>query len=144
MPFYRSLLMPMNLQLFAGEGASGGSGGGTETKEMITKLSGDVEKAAKELKSLMDAQADEIRKHGETSSTTAGKVQKAEEKMIQLEKDMKGVTDQIEEFKKQQGRPPYGQIKEIKSIGQQFVESEAYKSFAGSNLKETAPVAFKS
>jgi HK97 family phage major capsid protein len=111
---------------------------------MITKLSGDVEKAAKELKGLMDLQADEIRKHGETSTNTAAKVQKAEEKMIQLEKDMKGVTDQIEEFKKQQGRPNYGGGGEIKSIGTQFIESDAYKSFSGSSLKETAPVSFKS
>lgn len=142
MPFYKSLLMPLNLQLFAAEG--GGSGGGTETKEMITKLSADVEKAAKELKGVMDLQADEIRKHGETSSQTAGKVQKAEEKMIQLEKDMKGVTDQIEEFKKQQGRPNYQGGGSQKSIGDQFIESDAYKSFSGSNLKETAPVSFKS
>jgi len=134
---FKSALLPLNLQFFAAEGGAAGGAGGTETKDLITKLSNDVTKASTELKSLMDQQADEIRKHGETSSATAEQVKKAEEKMLKFEGDLKGITDSFNEFKKQQGRPDYAAGGETKSIGERFTESEQYKNTIAAGLKST-------
>ena len=135
-PFYKSL----NLQFFA---AADDLGGG-ETKELITKLSNDVTKASTELKSLMDLQADEIRKHGETSNKTAAQVKTAEEKMLKMEADIKGFTTEMEEIKKANGRPNYNGGGEVKSIGEMFIESEQYKNATASGSKSTQSFAVKS
>lgn len=131
----------LNLQFFSAEG--GGSGAGSETKDLITKLGNDVEKASRELKSLMDAQADEIRKHGETSSQTASAVQKAEEKMLTLEADIKGIRKEYEEMKAKGFRPNYGGSG-TKSIGQMFIESDQYKTAQTTGSKNTAAFDVKS
>ena len=93
------VFLKFNLQFFAADPPPA-AGVPEETKTLITKLGADVTKASTELKALMDQQAEEIRKHGETSSNTAAAVQKAEEKMVKFESDIKGINDQIDEFKK--------------------------------------------
>lgn len=136
----------LNIQHFAADtgAAAGGTAGGSETKELITKLAGDVTKASTELKGLMDQQADEMRKHGETSTKTAEQVKKAEEKMIKLEGDLKGITDQFNEFKKEQGRPDFTNQQQQKSIGSQFIESAQFKDAIAAGMKSTAGYDFKS
>ena len=128
------LFYKLNLQFFATDPPAGGVP--EETKTLIAKLGSDVTKASTELKSLMDQQAEEIRKHGETSSNTAAAVTKAEEKLIKFENDIKGINDQIDEFKKAQGRPNYGGG-EAKSIGTRFTESEQYKNAIAAGAKST-------
>jgi HK97 family phage major capsid protein len=143
MSFLHFLKQPLrlDLQFFSAEGAGAGAG---ETKTLIEKLSTDVTKASNELKGLMDLQADEIRKHGETSSQTATQVKQAEEKLLKLEGDMKGITETINEFKKQQGRPDYTPAGERKSIGERFIESEQYKTAVAQGMKSTAAFEAKS
>ena len=134
MTFYKSL----NLQFFA---AADDVGGG-ETKALITKLTDDVTKASTELKSLMDQQADEIRKHGETSSQTADQVKKSETKLLKMEGDIVNFTKEIEEIKKANGRPTYSES--IKSVGEMFIESDQFKSAAAAGSKSTQSFAVKS
>ena len=131
----------LDIQFFADNGAGEG---GTETKDLIDKLGKDVTKASTELKGLMDQQAEEIRKHGETSAATAGQVKKAEDQLIKLESDMKGITDEINEFKKMQGRPDFTGGKEVKSIGMQFLESDQYKNTIAAGQKSTPSFEVKS
>jgi HK97 family phage major capsid protein len=137
-PFYKSL----NLQFFAEEGGGAG-GGGSETKDLITKLSNDVTKASTELKGLMDQQADEIRKHGETSNQTATKVKAAEDRMLKLEGDIKGFTEELNEIKKKGGRPDYSGG-ERKSIGEQFITSDQFKNTIAAGHKSTPAFDIKS
>lgn len=139
----------LNIQYFSADGGAAGgsgaaSGAGTETKALIEKLGNDVTKASTELKGLMDQQADEIRKHGETSSQTAAQVKKAEEKMLKLEGDLKGITDQFNEFKKEQGRPDLSGGQQQKSIGARFLESTQYKDAVAAGLKGTSAFEVKS
>jgi HK97 family phage major capsid protein len=131
----------LNLQFFA----EGGEGeGGTETKDLLKKLTTDVKTTSTELKGLMDQQADEIRKHGETSTVTAEKVKKAEEKMLKVEADLKGINEEFLEFKKKQGRPDYEGGENQKSIGTRFTESEQYKTAIATGAKQTGSFDIKS
>jgi HK97 family phage major capsid protein len=146
MSFMHFLKQPLtlNLQFFSDDKGGAGAGTGGETKALIEKLSTDVSKASIELKGLMDAQADEIRKHGETSSTTAAQVKQAEEKLLKLEGDMKGITAAMDEIKKQQGRPDYTAGGEMKSVGERFLESDSYKNAVAQGLKSTSSFEVKS
>lgn len=123
-PFYKSL----NLQFF-GENKD-------ITADSIKKLETDFNEAWKTHKSLLDQQADEMRRHGETSSETAKKVETAEQKQIQLEKDLKDIREQVTKMEAKGNRLPFsgGQVK---TVGQQFIESEQFKSAAERGLNHT-------
>jgi HK97 family phage major capsid protein len=101
-----------------------------ETKIDLEKLQKDFSDSWKNLKGLLDQQADEIRTQGETHSKTANSIMAVEKKIEQYEAELKGVTDKYKEFETQLGRAGVngGQQQPRKSIGEQFVETEGFKN----------------
>jgi HK97 family phage major capsid protein len=130
MVYFKRMLLPLNLQLFAGEGASGGTGG---TKDLdLEKLSKDFNESWKSLKGLLDQQADEMRTHGETTSKTANSIMAVEKKIENFDAELKGITDKFKKWETENGRPNLNG-EQRKSFGQQFVESDSYKNIASNN-----------
>jgi HK97 family phage major capsid protein len=114
-------LLPLNIQFFA------------EDKTVtLEKLQKDFSDSWKNLKTMLDTQADEIRTYGETQSTTAKSITDLEAKIEQYDKELKGITDKYKEFETKMNRPDLGGGKEYKTAGQLFVESDSYKNM-GSN-----------
>lgn len=123
---------PLNLQLFA------------EAGDEIKGLQAELTKSFTNLKSVLDTQAEEIRKHGETSDTTAKSIKSFEESIVKLSADIKGVSDKATELEVKFNRPNFGQGGEIpKSAGQELVDSENYKNMVKAGAKNCEGVQIK-
>lgn len=114
--------LPLNLQFFA------------ENKVDLDKLQKDFSDSWKELKGLLDTQADQIRTHGETHQTTADGITELEKKIEQYDKELKGITEQYKTLETKFNRPDLGGTNtEYKTAGQLLIESDSYKNM-GSTL----------
>lgn len=144
MNYIKRSLLPMNLQFFADDKGAGAGGGELDIK----KLQNDFNDSWKNLKSLLDQQADEMRTHGETHEKTAKSIMNVEEKIKGYETELKGITEQFKSFETKFNRPPHGGAPERrKSAGQILVESDSYKQIgqggrfeAGVSLKGFFPM----
>lgn len=147
--YLKKHLLPLNLQLFAGDGAGAGAG----TKDLnLEKLQKDFTDSWTNLKSLLDQQADQMRTHGETHTKTASSIMAVEKKIEQYEAELKGVTEQFKTFETKYNRQGFmggGDPQERKSIGQQFTETDQFKNIvqngynASMELKSFFPTAQK-
>jgi len=126
-----------------------------ELQKMFTKEFGLLKKS-------LEDQANEIKEFGETKKGTADAITKASERMeaIKVETDAKNVEiaelfeeqktsleeqkGRIDEMEKASQRPGYGTGEEIKSPGQMYTESDAYKNMITNNLYNSAPMKVKS
>jgi HK97 family phage major capsid protein len=121
-------LLPLNIQYFA-----------EENKDIdLTKLQKDFSDSWKNLKGLLDQQADEIRKYGETHDTTAQSIKSIETKIGQYETELKGITDQYKELETKMNRPNFGGGERAKTAGQMLVESDSYKNISQGEFKASA------
>jgi len=89
-----------------------------------------------ELKGLLDKQAGEIKANGETSAKTAKDIADLDKRIVEM-------NNEIIELQKASQRPGYGGSEPAKSIGQQFVESEQYKSMISRDAKSSDPFMVK-
>jgi HK97 family phage major capsid protein len=135
----KSFLLPLDIQFFAEEDKG-------ITAESLKKLQEDFSTQWKNLKTLLDTQADEMRKHGETSTATAAKITTTESTIGKLEADLKGITEQFKTLETKMNRPGFGsgEKKEYKTPGELFTESDAYKNMVSQALKSSSPVEVKS
>lgn len=134
-------------------------------RQVLDELKSQFTGTAEDLKSLVKTQAAEIKAHGQTTTETAAKITAAEKKLGQAIDEVKGVTGQLEEkfgtlegelkesreqlaeavdrldeFEKKSQRPGWSEgTDERKSIGELFIESEEYKSWHGTNAKQSTP-----
>lgn len=102
----------------------------------LKELLAEFKKTAEELKGQLDKQAEEIRTQGETSAKTAKSIDELDKRIVEL-------NNEIIELQKASQRPGYGGSEPAKSIGQQFVESEQYKSMISRDAKSSDPVIVK-
>lgn len=110
-------LLPLNIQFFA------------EEKVTLDKLQKDFSDSWKNLKGLLDQQADQIRTYGETHQTTADSIKSIETKIEGYEAELKGFTDQYKALETKFNRPDLGgDGKEYKTAGQLLIESDSYKN----------------
>ena len=103
-----------------------------DLKELLVEF----KKTADELKGQLDKQAEEIKAHGETSAKTAKSIDELDKRIVEL-------NNEIIELQKASQRPWYGGSEPAKSIGQQFVESEQYKSMISRDAKSSDPFIVK-
>lgn len=121
-------LLPLNIQYFA-----------EENKDTdLTKLQKDFSDSWKNLKGLLDQQADEIRKYGETHDTTAESIKGIEGKITNYEAELKGITDQYKQLETKMNRPNFGGGEKRKTAGQMLVESDSYKNISQGEYKASA------
>lgn len=90
-----------------------------------------------EVKNLVERQSDEIKTVGETTEKTASELKAAEQRFDEAHKDFGG---RMEEIEKRLQRPADGVAEELKTAGQLFIESEAYKAARDRGLKSTDAV----
>jgi HK97 family phage major capsid protein len=98
----------------------------------------------KELKGLLDSQAEQVKLYGETSTETADKIKNVEEKLVDYDKEVKGMTDKFTELETKLNRDTFQGGKDLKTVGQEFIESEAYKNMIKNGGLNTQPVQVKS
>jgi HK97 family phage major capsid protein len=92
----------------------------------IKELKGHFDQAADELKGLVARQSDEIKAYGESSKETAELISKADSRMSEMTAEMEAKEARLIEIEKRMNRPGFGGEEQYKSIGQQYVDSEAY------------------
>ena len=112
--------LPLNLQFFA-EG---------EDKD-VKGLLKEIESASQEFAKTIKKQEEEIKNYGQVTDKTANKYTELEKKYETLEKEMATM-------KRLGSGAPAGE--QVKSAGQLFVESDAYKNMVDSRDKKSAPV----
>ena len=101
-----------------------------ELKEMMEHLKTNLTEAREEMKSLVEQQSAELKEQGATTSETAKKITATDEKMAGIAKELAEVKSRIDEVEKQKGRLEVGQDRaEAKTLGERFIESEAFKNF---------------
>jgi HK97 family phage major capsid protein len=94
----------------------------------------ELKRISTEISGTLETQNAEIKKAGETSTETAKKLSDLEAKYEGIQQDIKG---QIQELEAKSQRLGLGERGEIKTAGQQFVESGSVKSArdAGGNIR---------
>jgi len=102
----------------------------------LKELLAEFKKTADELKGQLDKQAEEIKTQGETSAKTAKSIDELDKRIVEL-------NNEIIELQKASQRPSYANGETAKSIGQQFVESEQYKSMISRGAKSSDPFMVK-
>lgn len=95
----------------------------------LKKIEEAATKAVTEIKALVEKQSEEIKAYGETTKATAEALAKAEKSLDQVAADYKGLNERLGKIEAKGNRPGFGGDAEQKTAGQQFVESEVYKSY---------------
>jgi HK97 family phage major capsid protein len=125
----------LDLQQFAGEDVTG----------ELKNLQSEMTKSWGALKTVLDQQAEEIRSNGETSTKTAADIKGIEGRLGQLQQDIQGSIEKVTQFETKMNRPDYGYGGEpVKSLGQQLVESDSYKSMVQSGANSCQGIQVKS
>lgn len=100
----------------------------------IKELKGHFDQAAVEMKSLVERQSEEIKKHGETTAATASEMKTVGSRIDAIQAD-------LEAFQKKANHVGFGaQAPVAKSLGQQFVDSDEFKYASERGLKSVNPV----
>jgi len=100
----------------------------------IKELKGHFDSAAVEMKSLVERQSEEIKKHGETTAATAAEMKTVGSRIDAIQAD-------LEAIQKKANHVGYGsQAEVVKSLGQQFTSSEEFKYATERGLKSVNPV----
>ena len=92
----------------------------------IKDLKAHLDTASAELKSLVERQSDEIKSHGEASKQAADAIAKADARMAEMSQELEAKEARLAEVEKKAARPSFGGQAEVKTLGQLYVESEAY------------------
>lgn len=92
----------------------------------IKDLKAHLDTASAEMKSLVERQSAEIKAHGETSKQAADAIAKADSRMAEMANELQAKEARLIEVEKRAARPEFGGQAQRKSLGQMYVESEAY------------------
>lgn len=92
----------------------------------IKDLKAHLDTASAELKSLVERQSDEIKANGEASKQAADQIAKADARLAEMTQELEAKEARLTEVEKKAARPSFGGAEERKTLGQLYVESEAY------------------
>jgi HK97 family phage major capsid protein len=92
----------------------------------IKDLKDHLDSASAEMKSLVERQSAEIKAHGETSKQAADAIHKADARIAELSLELEAKEKRLVEVEKRAARPGYGLPSDQKTLGQMYIESEAY------------------
>lgn len=113
--------LPLNLQFFAEPGAEPSS-----IKTMVENINKEIKNVETQLMDKLKKQDEEIKNFGTTNDKTVNGIKELEGKLDAFSKDLNELV--VKANRQQQGQAP-----EIKSAGEKFVESEAYKAAIAAN-----------
>ena len=86
------------------------------------------------MKELLTKQAEELKKHGETTASTAKSIEAMDATIKSITEGMEAAKKRMDELEAKAGRIPEPTVNEVKSPGQTFIESEAYKAVKDKGL----------
>ena len=86
------------------------------------------------MKELLTKQAEELKKYGETTASTAKSIEAMDATIKSITEGMEAAKKRMDELEAKAGRIPEPTVNEVKSPGQIFVESEAYKAVKDKGL----------
>lgn len=86
------------------------------------------------MKELLTKQAEELKKHGETTASTAKSIEAMDATIKSISEGMEAAKKRMDELEAKAGRIPEPTATEVKSPGQTFIESEAYKAVKDKGL----------
>jgi len=86
------------------------------------------------MKELLTKQAEELKKYGETTASTAKSIEAMDATIKSITEGMEAAKKRMDELEAKAGRIPEPTVNEVKSPGQTFVESEAYKAVKDKGL----------
>jgi len=109
----------------------------------IKELHTELVKAGDELKGLVTRQSEEIKSLGESKAETAKALTAVEKRMAEINDDLSAKEARIIEMEKKANRPSNEQNHQRKSVGQQYVESEAYEGVKSARRGNNMPVEIK-
>lgn len=116
-----------------------------EEKGMTLKsIHTEFKEAWGELKELLDTQSDEIKKYGTTNDDTINKIKSVEGKISEIGDEMKEIQKRADDIEKKFGRPDLAGGGMVKSLGQQFIDSDAFAAMKTANEFKSAPMRTKS
>lgn len=115
-----------------------------ELKEVLEGIKKHIGDTTTEIKNLLAKQDEEIKKFGKSTEETGAAIDKATKRIMELEEELKAAQTRIDEIEKKGGRLFGGGAEEQKSIGQRFIESEAYKAFNPETDQKSNAMALKS
>lgn len=87
-----------------------------------------------DMKELLSKQAEELKKHGETTAETAKSIEGIDATIKSITDGMEAAKKRMDELEAKAGRLAEPTVTEFKSPGQTFVESEAYKAVKDKGL----------
>ncbi len=118
--------------------------GENKTEISLKSLHTEFKEAWGELKDLLDTQADEIKKYGTTNDDTVNKIKSVEGVISNLGDEMKEIQKRADEIEKKFGRPDLAGGGQVKSLGEQFIDSDAFQAMKKANEYKSAPMRTKS
>lgn len=86
------------------------------------------------MKELLTKQAEELKKHGETTASTAKSIEAMDATIKSITEGMEAAKKRMDELEAKAGRIPEPTAAEVKSPGQTFIESEEYKAVKDKGL----------
>ncbi len=102
---------------------------GLEVKDVLETLKGHINATTTEIKELLGKQDKEIAKFGVSTEETGQAIEKASARIDELAEELKEAQSRMDELEKKNGRLLSGKGVGRKTLGQAFVDSEAYKKF---------------
>lgn len=106
----------------------------------ITDLKAHLDTASAEMKSLVERQSAEIKANGEASKQAADAIAKADSRMAEMANELQAKEARLIEVEKRASRPDFGSQAERKTLGQLYVESEAYSHSKAIGRGNNVPV----
>lgn len=111
-----------------------------QLEKMLEDIGAKFENSHATLKSLVSAQEQELRKHGEVTEQTATALAAATSDMQTIQADLKSMQARVDEFERESKRLIQEGEEGTESIGAVFTKSDAYKIAVARNGVTTDPV----
>jgi len=124
MTYMKRMLLPLNLQTFAGDGAGAGAG---EFKGLLTQIQTEIKNVETQLITKLGEQETQIKQYGTTNDKTVNHIKELEGKLESFQKDL---SELVVKSNRGQGQ---GGAQERKTAGELFTGSDAYKNALAAN-----------
>lgn len=90
-----------------------------------------------DLNAALETQKAELKAYGQTTEATGKRIDELGGKLVEIGEELKAAQGRLDEFEKASQRPGYGGERELKSLGDRFVESAEYKAMAGTKYERS-------
>src|SRR5690606_35308677 len=116
-----------------------------DVQKVVDALKGHFEQVQKDLQAVIEQRDAEIKELGKAREETGAQIKKLNDRIEEIAAELKAAQARLDEAEAERKRLGYGPDSDApKSIGQMFVESEAYKKFNPHSQRQSDAVQVKS